>query len=94
MQRSAPPPSLVRGMDDAAPTADEWLAVESAATPEVVASSQWFGSATTMCAVYPRTSSLTITIEDERGAQDTLTSNVASPEEKLGRKWQRINVRH
>jgi len=34
----------------------------------------------------------TITIEDERGAQDTLTSNVASPEEKLGRKLQRVRA--
>ena len=34
----------------------------------------------------------TITIEDERGAQDKLTSNVASLEEKLGRKLQRVGA--
>ena len=34
----------------------------------------------------------TITIEDERGAQDKLTSNVASPEEKLGRMLQRVRA--
>jgi uncharacterized protein (TIGR00106 family) len=34
----------------------------------------------------------TITIEDERGAQDKLTSNVASLEEKLGRKLQRVRA--
>lgn len=34
----------------------------------------------------------TITIEDERGAQDKLTSNVASPEVKRGRKLQRVRA--
>ena len=34
----------------------------------------------------------TITIEDERGAQDKLTSNVASLEEKLGRKLKRAGA--
>ena len=34
----------------------------------------------------------TITIEDERGAQDKLASNVASLEEKLGRKLKRVGA--
>ena len=34
----------------------------------------------------------TITIDDERGAHDKLTSNVASLEEKLGRKLQRVKA--
>ncbi|HEY5440593.1 MAG TPA: MTH1187 family thiamine-binding protein [Gemmatimonadaceae bacterium] len=34
----------------------------------------------------------TITIEDEQGAHDKLTSNVASVEEKLGRKLKRVGA--
>ena len=34
----------------------------------------------------------TITSEDERGAQDKLTSNVASLEEKLGRELTRVGA--